>query len=76
MSKRNKHGSYLGGSSIEGSLPDFYARMAYRKRMTAKRSQEAKQESDRLAAEREAFESQPKWTLIPKNCLNRPARKA
>jgi hypothetical protein len=67
MSKRNKQGNYIGGSSIEGSLPAFHARMAHRKRMTEKRVREAKQERERFAAEREAFESRPKWTLIRKN---------
>jgi hypothetical protein len=66
MSKRNKHGNYLGGSSIEGSRPAFYARMAHRKRMTERRVREAKQERERFAAEREAFESRPKWRLIPR----------
>jgi hypothetical protein len=55
----NKHGDYLGGSSIEGSLPAFHARMAYRKRMTEKRVREAKQERERFAAERKAFDSRP-----------------
>ena len=67
MSKRNKHGNYIGGSSIEGSLSDFHARMAHRKRMTEECVREAKQERERFAAERKAFESRPKWTLIPKN---------
>jgi hypothetical protein len=67
MSKRNKHGNYIGGSFIEGSIPAFHARMAHRKRMTEKHLREAKQERERFAAERKAFESGPKWTLIPKN---------
>jgi hypothetical protein len=66
MSKRNKHGNYIGGSSIEGSLPACHAGMAHRKHMTEKRVREAKQERERFAAERKAFESRPKWTLIPK----------
>jgi hypothetical protein len=67
MSKRNKHGNYIGGSFIEGSLSAFHARMAHRKRMTEEHLREAKQERERFAAELEAFESRPKWTLIPKN---------
>jgi hypothetical protein len=67
MSKRNKHGNYIGGGSIEGSIPAFHARMAHRKRMTEEHLREAKQERERFAAELEAFESRPKWTLIPKN---------
>jgi hypothetical protein len=67
MSKPNKHGNYIGGGSIEGSIPAFHARMAHRKRMTEKRVREANQERERFAAERKAFESRPKSTLIPKN---------
>ena len=67
MSTRNRHGNYIGGSSIEGSLSAFYARIAHRKRMTEKCLREAKQERERFAAECEAFESRSKWTLIPKN---------
>jgi hypothetical protein len=67
MSTRNRHGNYIGGNSIEGSPSAFYARMAHRKRMTERQLREAKQERERFAAERKAFESQPKWTLIPKN---------
>jgi hypothetical protein len=62
----NKHGNYLGGSSIEGSLSAFHARMAHRKRMTKEYVREAKQERERFAAEYKAFEARPKWTLIPK----------
>jgi hypothetical protein len=66
MSKRNRHGNYIGGNSIEGSRSAFYARIAHRKRITEKCLREAKQERERFAAECEA-ESRPKWTLIPKN---------
>ena len=69
MGKRNKHGNYIGGSSIEGSISAFHIRMAHRKRMTEKRVREAKQERERFAAGLEAFESRPKWTLIPKDSL-------
>jgi hypothetical protein len=71
MNKRNRHGNYLGGSSIEGSRSGFYARMAHRKRMTEKCLQEAKQERERFAAERKAFASRPKWTLIVAGGLRR-----
>jgi hypothetical protein len=67
MSKRNKHGNYIGGGSIEGSIPAFHARMAHRKRMTEEQLREAKQERERFAVELEAFESRPKWTFIPKS---------
>jgi len=67
MSTRNRHGNYIGSSSIEGSLSAFYARIGHRKRMTEKRLREAKQERERFAAEREAFKARPQWTLIPKN---------
>jgi hypothetical protein len=67
MSKRNKHGNYIGGSSIEGSISAFHVRMVHRKLMTEKRVRKAKQERERFAAEREVFETRPKWTLIPKN---------
>jgi len=71
MSRHNKHGNYLGGSSIEGSRSAFYDRMAHRKRMTEKGLREAKQERERFIAERDAFfESEPEWTLIPKNSPN------
>ena len=67
MSKRNKHGNYLGGSSIEGSRAAFYARIAHRRRMTEKRIREAKEEREQFAAvEREALASRPKWRLIPR----------
>ena len=70
MSKCNRHGNYIGGSSIEGSIPAFYARMAHRKRMTEEHLREAKQERERLAAELKAFEARPKWTLIRKHSPN------
>jgi hypothetical protein len=70
MSKRNKHGNYIGGSSIEGNLPAFRARMAHRKRMTEEHVREANQEREHFAAELKAFGARPKWTLIPKHSPN------
>jgi hypothetical protein len=67
-----RNSSYLGGHTVF-RIPDYWTRVAHRRRVTKQHIARLKAERKRFEAELEAFEKEPKTRLIKR--LAAPNRK-